>query len=270
MKDIEFESALAKFRVDVRSSRTMMIAFFAVALVSRFIFKVPIPYLVIFTLFVWFLLYFIYELWIKKARTTKQIYDIYFRYNIGDLLFLTFIIHFLGGAAWMGAMLYILVLVTAGVILPKKRAISLGFIALAFYSGLVLLEYFGIISHQPIFILEPDIYQSFSYVGVQILVISAIFYFVAETAGTFSEMLRETTEQLKKAYQKTEEAREILEVKVKARTRELERLANTREEIIQERTKELQGKIKELERFQKLAVGRELKMIELKKKLKGQ
>ena len=39
------------------------------------------------------------------------------------------------------------------------------------------------------------------------------------------------------------------------------------EQKVKRRTKELQEKIEELERFQKFAVGRELKMIELKKEL---
>ncbi len=39
-------------------------------------------------------------------------------------------------------------------------------------------------------------------------------------------------------------------------------------EEVRERTKELEEKNRELERFNKLAVGRELKMIELKKRVK--
>jgi len=40
------------------------------------------------------------------------------------------------------------------------------------------------------------------------------------------------------------------------------------EKKVKERTKELQERIDELERFRRLTVGRELKMIELKKKIK--
>ena len=67
---------------------------------------------------------------------------------------------------------------------------------------------------------------------------------------------------------KTEyEAKTILEIKVAARTRELRELAERREEIIRERTKEIQERVEELERFQRLTVGRELKMVELKKEI---
>lgn len=65
-----------------------------------------------------------------------------------------------------------------------------------------------------------------------------------------------------------EEAKTILEIKVRARTRELRELAEGLEDEVKRRTAEVQERIKELERFHRLAVGRELKMIELKKEIK--
>jgi methyl-accepting chemotaxis protein len=65
-----------------------------------------------------------------------------------------------------------------------------------------------------------------------------------------------------------EEAKTVLEIKVRARTKALNELAQSLEEKVKERTKELQNKVEELERFYKLAVGRELKMTELKKEIK--
>jgi len=58
-----------------------------------------------------------------------------------------------------------------------------------------------------------------------------------------------------------------LEIKVEARTRELRELTEGQEEMIKERTKELQEKINELEKFSRLAVGRELKMVTLKEEI---
>lgn len=54
---------------------------------------------------------------------------------------------------------------------------------------------------------------------------------------------------------------------VTSRTEELEKLQANLEQVVKERTHELESKIKELETFQRLTVGRELKMIELKNEL---
>jgi signal transduction histidine kinase len=71
-----------------------------------------------------------------------------------------------------------------------------------------------------------------------------------------------------KMSQDAEDAKMVLEIKVKARTGELEELAEGLEKKVSERTKELKNKIDEMEKFQKFTIGRELKMMELKKELK--
>ena len=83
-----------------------------------------------------------------------------------------------------------------------------------------------------------------------------------------SEGLNKAAEEVYVARRELEEAKTILKVKVKARTRELNELAENLEEQVEERTKEIQERVKELEKFHKLTVGRELKMIELKKEVK--
>ncbi|MBU2037296.1 hypothetical protein KJ866_03820 [Patescibacteria group bacterium] len=68
--------------------------------------------------------------------------------------------------------------------------------------------------------------------------------------------------------QELQEAKAVLEIKVEARTRELKEIADSLDEQVKERTKELEEKMADLKKFQKLSVGRELKMIELKKEVK--
>ncbi|MFQ6049760.1 MAG: cache domain-containing protein [Candidatus Paceibacterales bacterium] len=95
-------------------------------------------------------------------------------------------------------------------------------------------------------------------------------------AGIISHRIASYVAQLEKERKKTreerlrelEEIKATLEIKVKARTEELEELVASLDEQVRQRTKELQEKIEELEKFRKFAVGRELKMVELKEEIK--
>jgi len=102
------------------------------------------------------------------------------------------------------------------------------------------------------------------YVGV-IFLYTGILSLIARSLREYFIELLETQGEL-------EAAGELLEIKVRARTRELKELTENLDEQVREKTRELQKKLEELEKFHRLTIGRELKMIELKeeiKKLKG-
>jgi membrane protein implicated in regulation of membrane protease activity len=87
--------------------------------------------------------------------------------------------------------------------------------------------------------------------------------------------LEEKTVYLNEAKEKLEESNAILEITVKARTRELQELNENLEAEIQKRTKELSNKTKELEekieelqQFSNIFINRENKMVELKEEIK--
>lgn len=74
--------------------------------------------------------------------------------------------------------------------------------------------------------------------------------------------------ELKKTKEELEEAKAALEQRVKNRTRELELLTKKLEKQVFERTRELREKIGALEKVNSLMIGRELRMAELKTKIR--
>ncbi len=85
--------------------------------------------------------------------------------------------------------------------------------------------------------------------------------------GDLSDNFNKMIGDLSQAKKTMEEEKDILEVKVRARTKELNELNENLEEEIQRRTEETKRKLNELEKMSKLMVGRELKMVEMKKEL---
>jgi len=123
-------------------------------------------------------------------------------------------------------------------------------ISIAFFWGLLLFYYSKIGA-------LPSVYELYLICTFLFMMIGISFPLTLRTKRIFNELLKTKSE--------LEESKTVLEIKVKARTNELEELTKKLEEQVRERTKELEERVEELEKFQKLTVGRELKMIELKK-----
>lgn len=95
----------------------------------------------------------------------------------------------------------------------------------------------------------------------------AMLWFIALASSIFMSFVERSRKIIIEASEALKETNVTLEVKVNARTKELQELAASLDEQVKNKTKDLQAKIDELEVFHKLAVGRELKMIELKKEI---
>ncbi|PIV65326.1 MAG: hypothetical protein COS09_00145 [Candidatus Nealsonbacteria bacterium CG01_land_8_20_14_3_00_12] len=124
------------------------------------------------------------------------------------------------------------------------------------FSGLFSFLGYGILFYNPSLkeILNP---------GLDLVLIGISCGAVASITGS----LQKYHFSLLDSQEEIETAKAVLEIKVEARTRELRELTEGQEEMIKERTKELQEKINELGKFSRLAVGRELKMVTLKEEI---
>lgn len=81
------------------------------------------------------------------------------------------------------------------------------------------------------------------------------------------KLTKELEETAKEKIKKLEEEKFSLEIRFRARTKELEEMTQFLEEKFKEKTKELQARVEELERFHRLTIGREMRMIDLKKEI---
>jgi hypothetical protein len=72
---------------------------------------------------------------------------------------------------------------------------------------------------------------------------------------------------LLEAQEEIEATKNALEIKVADRTKELKEAAESLDDQVREKTRKLQEKVEELEKFNKLVVGRELKMVQLKEEV---
>lgn len=89
----------------------------------------------------------------------------------------------------------------------------------------------------------------------------------ASTLNNMLDIFQESQKKLKETEIGTKKVNIMLEKKVQEKTMEIETAKINLEKTVVERTKELEKKVGELKRFQQLTIGRELKMMELKKEL---
>ena len=238
---------------------------------------VKIPYGLLITLLMLALTILVYlSLLSKKAHKIKEVENICLAYLISNAILYTFIIHYMGGVEGIGIILYFFLIVEASIILPIKKSVLVILTAIISFSTLGFLEYYEVIPHYEFFLTGPEVYDNFSYL-LFVIVFGAIFAFNYSglIARRFSNVYREVGDalnkermELVKAQSQLKEAKDTLEVRVKARTKELEEFSRNLEGEVMQRTKELQEKVEELEKFHKFAVGRELKMTELKEQIK--
>ena len=222
----------------------------------------------------------------KESLSADNIYFILAADFAIELIFLLLIfyltapimIYYFGSIALIVAPSLVLYNILSNPIFNSRKYSTFFFLfSCLFLAIFSLLEYFNLYPlsafNLPIKLGEPRVIFSSLSIGLAFLV------FIQLYVDNFWEMFRKQAKELEtlneeleqRVQERTselEEAKSILEVKVKARTNELEELAKSLEEKVRERTKELQKRVDELEKFHKLTVGRELKMMELKKEIK--
>lgn len=271
--EMELEGLLER----IRPTNRLRIVTIAVALILTIAFWLGVPDLTSYPqrlkeiavlLFVWLVSALLFDLLVKKQKNIARTGNFYLGYEIAELFLLTLIVYNCGGVEWFGAMFYLFIIIYANIVLSKTKGLVITSIASLLFASLVILEYLGVVPFREFFVLGGKPHQDLRYLSFTIPFVWFTFYFCAIAVNLFTDLLKNRAAALEKTKKELEETKSVLEVKVQARTKELKELAGGLEQQVEKRTKELQEKIDELERFQKLAVGRELKMVELKNKIK--
>jgi len=197
-----------------------------------------------------------------------------------DQLTYTIIVYFSGTTETITALLYFVSILTASSLFKKRGLVLSGLLSIFLYSGLVLGEYYKFIPHIKAF--PGTVWSEVPYISLNFLSAFVIFMVAATFFAAFlSDLIRRREQNLRAEKDRVVEQAQILrkqkeeltetknwlnDALVKSDKARLE-LYQTREELA--KTNEaLKARIKELERFNEITIGREIKMSELKNRIK--
>ncbi len=278
IKDNELKELIGNIHKNNQIRSFVFISFLILSFVLKWL-DAPMPYSVIAIIFSLFLLNIFCEYLVKRiwpGQTVNQVSISYFILQVLEVVAVLIAISKLEGVLYGGItvlLIYVVFCYLGFTRIIYPRLLTLFCLIGYIIAGLV--KYFKIIPYTDLQGLGINPYENSNLVLLVMSFMVGSFICVSFYVDVFSRKFLDTihligarTLQLKTRENDLQSAKASLEVRVEARTRELRELSETLNEQVQQRTKELQEKIKALEKFQRLSVGRELKMVELKKEIK--
>jgi len=267
---------LARMKEVTRQRFFVIGGLFLSLIFERMILKVSFSAVLFFLTFLLFLLtfpaYWLFER--SNIQNIKIVVDIYFFYLLFELIILTLVVYFAGGITWVAPALYLFYAITVFWFFPSGKAIFLVIYMSLLLIVLVSLQYFGILGQPRIFSIEEARIQNFPYFFSTTVIILAVLGYLGYSSNIFFRLLSRKIEKLRNAEGKLKKAKNFLEREAEQRTKELTQEKENLEDRVREKTaeleeekRELELKVSDLEKVYRVAVDRELKIAELKKKI---
>ncbi len=139
--------------------------------------------------FAWLLLTFPFGWLIRRQRHVRALHNVHAAFLAAEALLITYLVHRLGGVAWVGVIFYLFTVMYANFFLPKQAGYVVTGLAVGGYALVALLEYFGILPHIFPFARESVPHRDLVYVLTTILVGGVGFYSIlAFTVRAFSDL----------------------------------------------------------------------------------
>lgn len=201
-----------------------------------------------------------------------------------DMIWISAILYFSGTVGKMAILLYFVVIMVGASLYQKKGVVFSTLLAQFLFTVLVILQYEGLMKSEPS--IKEVFGVEFNVGDKQTLIFILVGFYsyslaTAVFAGYLARLFREREERLQVQKNELTEKTELLTLQtqeltlakgllqdalIKSDTARVE--AGRAKEELEKANLELRKKIEELEKFYRVTVGREIKMMELKKEIK--
>ncbi len=210
----------------IKVRRVTLSLFLIMALYFRFGAGLNFPLPLIFSPLMWGLITIPFSKLIQAQKTNASLHKIHFWYFVVEISILTYLIHIIGGVAWIGVAYYIFSILYANFFLPPKKAWILTGMAIVFFTGISYAELTGLIAHWSIFKNSSNLYKNSFYVTTTVLAGGVGLHFTAAyTIQIFANLFRKKNESLKERELKLQKLwKELISVREEERKRISKRL----------------------------------------------
>jgi len=187
--ETEFAELKATVLKTVMARRITLGAFSGIALIVIFLTKISYLNPLFYAPLVWFLLTFPFKYLIEHQTNPTDLHWAHAGFFIVEIVLITALIHLMGGSEWIGIIFYMFTVIYANFFLPELQGYLITGLVVLFYSGLVILEYLGVIPHRSLFPGYEAPYRSLAYNLTTILAGAAgVYGALSYTVRSFTEI----------------------------------------------------------------------------------